>query len=37
MAVVVIVRDSMVYNLDVVNGPNPVYRIFEKTLPGEFS
>ena len=28
---------TLVYTLDVVNGPNPVYCIFEKTLPGEFS
>ena len=35
--VVVVVRDIVVYTLDVVSGPNPVNRIFEKTLPGEFS
>ena len=38
MAVVVVVRDIVVYTLDVVSGgPNPVDRIFEKTPPGEFS
>ena len=33
---VVIVRDIAVYTLDVVNSPNAVNRIFEKTLAGEF-
>jgi len=37
MAVVVVVRDIVVYTLDIVNGPNPVNRIFEKTPSGEFS
>jgi hypothetical protein len=37
MAVVVVVRDIVVYTLDVANGPNPVNRIFVKTPPSEFS
>lgn len=37
MAVVIIVHDIGVYTLDVVNSPNAVNCIFEKTLAGEFS
>jgi hypothetical protein len=35
--VAVVVRDIVVYTLEVVNNPDGLNRIFEKTLPGEFS
>jgi hypothetical protein len=35
MVVAVIARDIVVSRLDVVNVPNPVNRIFEKTLSGD--
>jgi len=37
MVVVIVVRDVVVYALDIADDPNSVKRIFEKCLPGELS